>query len=46
MTSLEELRLYDNDLSGDTRLSEKLSTLTSLKELDLSECNLTEIPEW
>ena len=45
MKSLEELNLSSNDLSRDRSLSDKLATLTSLKILDLSRCDLTEIPQ-
>ena len=45
MTSLKELYLYDNDLSGDGRLSDKLSALTNLKILELSNCKLKELPD-
>ena len=45
MTSLKELYLYDNDLSGDERLIDKLSALTHLEILDLSLCGLKKIPD-
>ena len=44
MTSLEELVLYDNDLSRDDRLSDTLSKLTSLKKLDMGKCELSQLP--
>ena len=44
MTSLEELVLYSNDLSRDDRLSDTLSTLTSLKKLDMRDCKLSHLP--
>ena len=43
MTSLKKLDLSRNDLSRDERLSDKLSTLTNLEILDLSDCELKEI---
>ena len=46
MRSLEELRLSNNDLSSDITMSDKLSTLTSLKGLCLTLCKVTKIPEW
>ena len=45
MTSLEELVLYDNNLSGDDRLSNTLSKLTSVKKLNMSQCKLSQLPE-
>ena len=45
MTSLRLLDLSGNDLSGDKRLSDKLSALTNLEILDLSDCWLEEIPD-
>ena len=45
MTSLEELVLSGNDLSRDDRLSDTLSTLTSLKKLNMSQCELSQLPE-
>ena len=45
MASLKELDLSGNDLSGDQRLSEKLSELTNLAILDLSYCELEVIPD-
>ena len=44
MTSLKQLNLLGNDLSGDKRLSDKLSALTDLETLNLSPCGLEEIP--
>lgn len=44
MTSLEELELPDNNLSSDVYHTEKLSDLTLLKKLDLSNCKLNQIP--
>ena len=44
MTSLKQLDLSGNDLSGDKRLSDKLSALTNLEILDLSHSKLKEIP--
>ena len=44
MTSLEELVLYDNDLSRDDRLSDTLSKLTSLEKLNMRDCHLSQIP--
>ena len=43
--SLEELVLSYNDLSKDDRLSDCLSTLTSLKKLDMRKCDLSQLPE-
>ena len=45
MTSLKRLDFSDNDLSGDERLSYKLSDLTNLEILGLSDCSLIEIPD-
>ena len=47
MTSLEELVLSVNNLSEDDRLSDTLSTLTSLKKLvmDMGGCELSQLPE-
>ena len=45
MTSLEELVLSCNNLSGDDRLSDTLSKLISLKKLDMRECRLLHLPE-
>ena len=44
MTSLEELVLSYNDLSRDDRLSDTLSKLTSMKKLDMRECQLSQLP--
>ena len=44
MTSLKQLDLSHNYLSGDKRLSDKLSALTNLEILDLSSCWLKKIP--
>ena len=44
MTSLEELVLYGNDLSRDDRLSDTLSTLTSMKKLNMRHCQLSQLP--
>ena len=45
MTSLKQLDLYDNYLSGDERLSDKLSTLTNLEMLGVIHCSLKELPD-
>ena len=45
MTSLRLLDLSGNDLSGDKRLSDKLSALTNMEILDLEICILEEIPD-
>ena len=45
MTSLEELVLSGNNLSGDDRLSDTLSKLTSLKKLNMALCKLLYLPE-
>ena len=45
MTSLKHLDLSYNDLSGDKRLSDKLSELTNLEILDLEVCILEKIPD-
>ena len=45
MTSLKQLDLSGNYLSGDRRLSEKLSELTNLAILDLCYCKLEVIPD-
>ena len=45
MTSLEELVLSYNDLSKDDRLSDTLSKLTSLKKLDMTKCQLSQLPD-
>ena len=45
MTSLEELELYANDLSRDDKLSDTLSKLTSLKELAMGSCELSQLPD-
>ena len=45
MSSLEELELYDNDLSRDDRLTDILSKLTSLKKLSMRQCKLSQLPE-
>ena len=45
MTSLKQLDLSYNDLSGDERLSDKLSELTNLDILYLCSCSLDEIPD-
>ena len=45
MRSLKQLDLSENDLSGDKRLSDKLSALTNLDILKLSSCKLKEIPD-
>ena len=45
MTSLEELVLWDNDLSRDDRLSDTFSKLTRLKKLDMRHCQLLHLPE-
>ena len=45
MESLEELVLCDNDLSRDDRLSDILSKLTSVKKLDMTECQLSQLPD-
>ena len=45
MTSLKQLDLSWNDLSGDKRLSDKLSKLTNLEILKLSDCSLKESPD-
>ena len=45
MTSLKQLDLSENNLSRDERLSDKLSELTNLETLDLSDCELKEIPD-
>ena len=44
MTSLEELELWDNDLSRDDRVSDTLSKLTSMKKLDIGACRLSQLP--
>ena len=44
MTSLEGLVLSVNNLSKDDRLSDTLSTLTSLKALYMSDCQLSQLP--
>ena len=46
MTSLKQLNLSHNDLSGDKRLSDKLSALTNLEILELKHCSVNEIPDW
>ena len=45
MTSLKQFYLYDNDLSRDDRLSDKLSALTNLEILNLQGCSLKDIPD-
>ena len=45
MTSLKQLDLSGNDLSGDVTLFDKLSTLANLEILSLSHCSLEEIPD-
>ena len=45
MTSLQELVLSGNNLSGDDRLSDTLSKLTSMKKLDMERCELLYLPE-
>ena len=45
MTSLEELVLEGNNLSEDDRLSDTLSKLTSLKRLNMSQCQLSQLPD-
>ena len=45
MTSLKQIDLSYNDLSGDERLSEKLSALANLEILVLRDCSLKEIPD-
>ena len=45
MTSMKELDLSGNDLSGDKRLFDKLSSLTNLEILKLSSCELQEMPD-
>ena len=45
MTSLEEVVLSGNDLSEDDRLSDTLSTLTSVKKLDMGKCQLSQLPD-
>ena len=45
MTSLKQLDLSDNDLSGDKELSDKLSALTNLEILKLGYCKLEEITD-
>ena len=45
MTSLKQLDLTDNDLSGDKRLSDKLSALKNLEVLKLRDCKLEELPD-
>ena len=45
MTSLKQLYLSYNDLSGDERLTDKLSALTNLEILKLSNCKLKVISD-
>ena len=45
MTWLKQLDLSDNDLSGDKRLSDKLSALTNLEILQLMNSKLKMIPD-
>ena len=45
MTSLKLLDLTGNDLSGDKRLSDKLSEITNLEALKLRKCYLKELPD-
>ena len=45
MTSLKELELSYIELSGDDRLSDTLSKLTSMKKLDMERCELSRLPE-
>ena len=45
MTSIKKLNLSDNDLSGDERLSDKLSELTNLEILKLRDCKLKELSD-
>ena len=45
MTSLEELVLWENDLSRDESLNNILSKLTSMKKLDMTQCHLSQLPE-
>ena len=44
MTSLEALELQGNDLSRDDSLSDTLSKLTSLKKLNMGDCQLSQLP--
>ena len=45
LTSLEELKLSEIDLSRDDRLSDTLSKLTSVKKLNMRKCQLSQLPD-
>ena len=45
MTALKQLDFCRNDLSGDERLSDKLSAHANLELLDLRKSSLMELPD-